>query len=136
MNAEEIKHLEQAFADGYRSATDKLGFMRLMGIPMEVQVEGQPPSKMVEVKMTQAFTVGQAGPGFGSAELVYHPLPGKMVTDKCALEFVFVHAKGMHTLSLAELLAIRDGQDLKEAAHDHAHAHGHDHDHHHHDHHH
>lgn len=132
MNAEEIKHLEQAFTDGYRHATDKLGFVRLMGIPMELNVEGQPPSKMIEVKMAQVFTVGQAGPGFGSSELVYHPLPGKMVTDTCALEFVFVHAKGLQSLSLAELLAIRDGIDPKEAAHDHAHAHGHDH--HHHDH--
>lgn len=137
MDTEEIKLLEQAFADGYRSASDKLGFLHLAGIPMEIAREGHPPGKMIEVKMSQTFTVGQAAPGFGSPELVYHPLPGKMVKSQCDLEFVFVHAQGVETYSLAQLLAIRDGRDIDQAAHDHAHDHGHQHHHHHdHDHHH
>ena len=129
MNAEEIKLLERVFVDGYRKAEDKLGFLRLSGIPMELDVEGQPPAKLVEVKVAETFTVGTAGPGFGSEELVYHPLPGEMVTSESVLEFLFVHAKGKETYSLNQLLAIRDGRDLDEAKHDHDHAHGHHHHH-------
>jgi len=129
MNAEELKLLEQAFVDGYQSATDKLGFLRLSGLPMELSLDDQPPSKLVEVKVSNTFTVGTAAPGFGSPELVYHPLPSEMITNALQLEFLFLHAKGSETYSLAQLLAIRDGRDLDEAAHDHAHAHDHHHHH-------
>ena len=128
MNTEELKLLEQAFVDGYQNATDKLGFMHLAGLPMELDLDGQPPSKLVEVKVFNTFTVGTAAPGFGSSELVYHPLPSEMITTALKLEFLFVHAQGSETYALAQLLAIRDGRDLDEAAHDHTH----DHDHHHH----
>ncbi|HEY9081158.1 hypothetical protein [Magnetovibrio sp.] len=129
MNADEIILLEHAFVEGYRSATDKLGFMRLAGLPMELNLDGQPPSKLVEVKVSDTFTVGTAAPGFGSTELVYHPLPSEMVTSALLLEFLYVHAHGRESYSLAQLLAVRDGRDPDEAAHDHAHAHGHHHHH-------
>lgn len=129
MTAEEIKLLEQAFVDGYRKAQDKLGFLKLAGIPMELELEDKPPSKLIEVKVADTFTVGTAGPGFGSTELVYHPLPGEMVSAETTLDFLFVHAEGTETFSLAQLLAIRDGLNPDEAAHDHAHAHGHHHHH-------
>lgn len=133
MNADEIKLLEQVFVDGYRRSTDKLGFLRLSGIPLELDGEEQAACKLIEVKISDTFTVGTAAPGFGSDELVYHPLPSEMVNNETALKFIFVHAKGTETFSLNQLLAIRDGRDPDEAQHDHDHAHGH---HHHHDHHH
>lgn len=138
MHDEERKLLEAVFTQGYRDASDKLGFMRLSGIPMELDLDGHPPSKLVEVKISETFTVGQAAPGFGSSELVYHPLPSKMVTSQGVLEFIFVHARGTERYGLAELLAIRDGKDPSAAAehhdHDHEHGHEHGHAHHHHDH--
>lgn len=135
MHDEELKVLEEVFIQGYRDSSDKLGFMRLSGIPMELDLDGQPPSKLVEVKISETFTVGQAAPGFGSSELVYHPLPSKMVTSLSVLEFIFIHARGTETYCLADLLTIRDGKHPSAAtdSHEHAHAHGHAH---HHDHHH
>ena len=129
MNAEEIKLLERAFIDGYRKAEDKLGFLKLSGLPMELDLEQLPACKLVEVKIAETFTVGTAGPGFGSKELVYHPLPGEMVTSETTLEFLFVHAGGTESFNLAQLMAIRDGRDAAEAQHDHDHAHGHHHHH-------
>jgi hypothetical protein len=108
MEREEIKLLEQAFADGYRKAEDKLGFMRLSGIPMELAPDGRPAGKLVRVKVSDNFIVGSAGPGFGSRDPVYQPFPGEMVTSETALEFLFVHADGSETYTLAQLLAIRD----------------------------
>ncbi len=125
MDCEEIKLLEQTFVDGYRKAEDKLGFMRLSGIPMELALDGCPACKLVKVKVSDTFTVGSAGPGFGSKDPVYHPFPGEMVTSEVVLEFLFVHADGTKIYTLAQLLAIRDRRDPEEAAHDHAHAHHH-----------
>ncbi|HEC90992.1 MAG TPA: hypothetical protein ENI55_04935 [Alphaproteobacteria bacterium] len=111
MDREEIKLLERVFGDGYRKAEDKLGFMRLSGIPMEMALDGRPACKLVMVKVSDTFTVGSAGPGFGSRDLVYHPFPGEMVTSETALEFIFVHGDGTETYTLAQLLAIRDRRD-------------------------
>ncbi len=108
MDREEIKLLEKAFVDGYRKAEDKLGFMRLSGIPMELAPHGRPARKLVKVTVSDTFTVGSAGPGFGSRDLVYQPFPGEMVTSETALEFLFVHVDGTETYTLAQLLAIRD----------------------------
>jgi len=130
MHDEELKLLEEVFIQGYRDSGDKLGFMRLSAIPMELDVEGQPPCKLVEVKISETFTVGQAAPGFASSELVYHPLPSKMVTSQSVLEFIFIHARGTETYSLSELLAIRDGHPPNHD-HDHGQDHTHHHDHHH-----
>ena len=129
MDAEDIKLLERTFVDGYRRAEDKLGFLKLSGIPMELERDGRAPSKLIEVQINDAFTVGSAAPGFGSKELVYHPLPDEMVTLETALAFLFVHAEGTETYHLAQLLTIHDGRDPEEAAHAQAHAHGHHHHH-------
>ncbi|MGQ9368716.1 hypothetical protein [Azospirillum sp. ST 5-10] len=130
MTHEEEHLLEEAFADGFRRAADKLAFLRLARIPAELERPGGLGLKLVEVRFEESHAVGTASPGFGSRELVYHPLPGRLITAGTRLLFRYVSADGVTDLSLAEVLE-RAGL---EAPHDHHH--DHDHDHHHHGHHH
>lgn len=104
MTHEEHHALERAFIDGFRQAGDKQGFLRLARIPLELARPGRPGLKLMQVMIADVFEVGRASPGFASRELVYHPLPGKLVTARARLLFRYVSADELCELGLAELL--------------------------------
>jgi hypothetical protein len=58
------------------------------------------------VVVEDSFEVGRASPGFASRELVYHPLPGKLVTSRTRLAFRYVSSERLLELSLAEILEL------------------------------
>ena len=133
MDHEQYHAAESAFIDGFRAAADKQGFLALARIPLELPDGDGPSLKLVEVILADSFEVGRASPGFASRELVYHPLPGKLVTSRTRLSFRYVLIARACELSLAEVLE-RSGSELRmgEERHHrhagHAHAHGHRHD--------
>jgi hypothetical protein len=132
MDHEQYHAAEGAFIDGFRAAADKQGFLALARIPLELDDGDGPSLKLVEVIFADSFEVGRASPGFASRELVYHPLPGKLVTSRTRLAFRYVSIARARELSLAEVLE-RSGVALRmgaEGHHHHAgqgHAHGHRH---------
>jgi hypothetical protein len=87
MTREEHLALESAFIEGFRHAADKPGFLRLARIPLEPDRAGQPGLKLMQVMIEDIIEVGRASPGFGSRELVYHPLPARLVTARARLRF-------------------------------------------------
>jgi hypothetical protein len=128
---EQYHAAEGAFIDGFRAASAKQGFLALARIPLELPDSDGPSLKLVEVILADSFEVGRASPGFASRELVYHPLPGKLVTSRTRLAFRYVSIARARELSLAEVLE-RSGVELRmEAGHHHhadkTHAHGHRH---------
>ena len=136
-HGEEARLLEEAFAEGFRRATDKLAFLRLARVPLELEPPGGPGLKLVEVRFEESHAVGTASPGFASRELVYHPLPGRLITATTGLRLRYVSAEGVKDLSLAEALGAAGGHHDHQHDHDHHdhrdHGH-HDHGHHHHHH--
>jgi hypothetical protein len=128
MDHEQYHAAESAFIDGFRAAADKQGFLALARIPLELPDSDGPSLKLVEVILADSFEVGRASPGFASRELVYHPLPGKLVTSRTRLSFRYVSIARARELSLAEVLE-RSGVALKieEGHHHHAESHGHRH---------
>jgi len=104
MTSEDHQAIERAFIDGFRNAGDKLGFLHLARIPLELARTGKPGLKLMQVLIEEIHEVGRASPGFASRELVYHPLPGKLATAKARLSFRYVSTDDLCELSLAELL--------------------------------
>jgi len=137
MRKEEQAALESAFVDGFRQARDKQGFLRLAQIPLELDRSGQSGLKLMQVVIEEAFEVGRASPGFGSRELVYHPLPANLVTAQAQLRFRYVSADELCELTLAEALGANiptshGPHDHHHMANGHDHHHDHAHGHHHH----
>ncbi|HYG84820.1 MAG TPA: hypothetical protein VD978_01025 [Azospirillum sp.] len=132
MTHEEEHLLEEAFAEGFRGAADKLAFLRLARIPAELEQPGGLGLKLVEVRFEESHAVGTASPGFGSRELVYHPLPGRLIKATTRLVFRYLSADGVTDLTLAGVLE-RAGLETPHAHPDHDHHH-HGHHHHHHGH--
>ena len=132
MDHEQYHAAERAFIDGFRAASDKQGFLALARIPHELPDGDGPSLKLVEVILADSVEVGRASPGFASRELVYHPLPGKLVTSRTRLSFRYVSLARMRELSLAEVLersgvalSLEDGHHHHPAGAAHAHGHGH-----------
>ena len=80
--AEAVTALAAQFIDGFRAAADKMAFLRLAGVPLEIpDGRGGPTLKLVDVQLTTEWQVGTASPSFCSRELSYLPFPGPMVDD-------------------------------------------------------
>ena len=110
--------VEDAFIAGFRDAPDKAGFLALSRIPLELAGGEGPGLKLLEVVIEDSVEVGRASPGFASRELVYHPLPGKLVTSRTRLAFRYVSSERLEELSLAEVLAL-SGVEVEEHHHHH-----------------
>jgi hypothetical protein len=108
MTPDEHEAVESAFIAGFRHAGDKLGFLRLARIPLEVFPAHRPGLKLMQVVIEDTFEVGRASPGFGSRELVYHPLPGKLATATARLCFRYVSTEGVCEFDLAALAHLAD----------------------------
>ena len=103
--AEELQVLTAQFIDGFVAAKDKMSYLRLAGVPLEIDApDGGPSMKLVDVQLTTEWQVGTASPSFGSQELSYLPYPGDMVTERTNLGFVYVSLRAKHVTDLRSFL--------------------------------
>ncbi len=89
--AAELQVLSAQFIDGFRTAADKAAYLRLAGVPLELEdPDGGPALKLVDLSLRTDWQVGTASPSFGSRELTYLPFPGPMIRERTNMAFVYV----------------------------------------------
>lgn len=110
-DAAELQVLASQFIDGFCEARDKMSYLRLAGVPLEMADGDGPGLKLVDVQLTTEWQVGTASPSFGSRELSYLPFPGEMVTERTNLTFVYVSMEQKAMVDLRTFLSdrARDG---------------------------
>jgi hypothetical protein len=103
--AEALRALAAEFIDGFRAAKDKIAYLRLAGVPLELpDGRGGPSLKLVDVALTTEWQVGTASPSFGSRELSWLPFPGSMVSERTNMGFVYVSLDEKRVLDLRDFL--------------------------------
>ncbi|WP_195819880.1 hypothetical protein [Roseobacter sp. MH60115] len=103
--AAELQVLTEQFIDGFIAAKDKMSYLRIAGVPLEIDAPGGGPSmKLVDVKLTTEWQVGTASPSFGSRELSYLPYPGEMVTERTNMGLIYVSLDAKHVTDLRSFL--------------------------------
>ena len=103
--AKELQVLTTQFIDGFEAAKDKMSYLRLAGVPLEIaDPDGGPTMKLVDVQLTTEWQVGTASPSFGSTELSYLPYPGDMVTERTNMGFVYVSLRAKHVTDVRTFL--------------------------------
>lgn len=103
--AEELQVLTTQFIDGFTAAKDKMSYLRLAGVPLEIPApDGGPSMKLVDVQLTTEWQVGTASPSFGSRELSYLPYPGEMVTERTNMSFIYVSLDSKEVTDLRSFL--------------------------------
>ena len=105
--AAELQVLAAQFIDGFREAKDKTSYLRLAGVPLELEDGDGPSLKLVDVKLTTEWQIGTASPSFGSRELSYLPFPGEMVTERTNMGFVYVSIDQKKIMDLRDFLKTR-----------------------------
>ena len=104
----DLQFLATEFIEGFRAAADKAVYLKLAGVPLELDdKEGGASLKLVDVALTTEWQVGTASPSFGSRELTYLPFPGSMVTERSNLGFVYVSLTRKEIVDLRAFLADR-----------------------------
>ena len=106
-DAAELQVLATQFIDGFREAKDKMSYLRLAGVPLEMADGNGPGLKLVDVQLTTEWQVGTASPSFGSRELSYLPFPGEMVTERTNMNFVYVSTDRKAHVDLRDFLRQR-----------------------------
>ena len=102
---DDLKDITSQFIEGFLSASDKMSFMRLAGVPLEITPKcGEPKMKLVDVQVTTEWQVGTASPSFGSKELSYLPFPGGMIKERTNMNFVYVSINKKHINDLRSFL--------------------------------
>jgi hypothetical protein len=103
--AAERQLLTEQFIDGFVSAKDKMSYLRIAGVPLEIKGPTDGLSmKLVDVSLTTEWQVGTASPSFGSRELSYLPYTGGMVTERTNMSLVYVSLTTKHTTDIREFL--------------------------------
>ncbi len=106
--AEDMKVLAAEFVESFRAARDKAAFLRLAGVPLEIEDEaGGPSLKLVDLRLITEWQVGTAAPSFGSRDLSYQPFPGPMIRERENLAFVYVSLERRREVDLRAFLAAR-----------------------------
>ena len=105
--AAELQVLTAQFIDGFVKADDKMAYLRLTGVPLELDGEGDKPSlKLVDVQLKTEWQVGTASPSFGSRELSYLPFPGEMVKERVNMFLVYVSLEERREVDLRGWLKV------------------------------
>lgn len=103
--AAELQALSSQFIEGFASATDKAAFLRLAGVPLEIESEtGGAVLKLVDVSVKTEWRVGAASPAFGSQELSYLPYPGDLIRERVNCAFTYVSLRERRDVDLREFL--------------------------------
>lgn len=104
--AADTQVLTDQFIDGFVAAKDKMAYLRIAGVPLEIKdPAGGPSMKLVDVNLSTEWQVGTASPSFGSKELSYLPYPGEMVTERTNLEFVYVSLNAKTAVDLRTFIS-------------------------------
>ena len=106
--AADVQVLTDQFIDGFVAARDKMAYLKIAGVPLEIDdPEGGPSMKLVDVQLTTEWQVGTASPSFGSTELSYLPYPGEMVTERTNLGFVYVSLQAKSITDLRTFISAK-----------------------------
>lgn len=103
--AADLQVLTAQFIDGFINATDKTSYLRLAGVPFEIDGPGGANTlKLVDVEMSTNWQVGTASPSFGSRELGYLSFPGEMVGERTNMTLVYVSIDERVTTDVRDLV--------------------------------
>lgn len=105
--AADLAILATQFIDGFQAAKDKQAYLKLSGIPLELDGSDGLSLKLVDVELKTEWQVGTASPSFGSAELSYLPFPGEMITERTNMGFVYVSLREKRVVDLRDVLKDR-----------------------------
>ncbi len=104
--AADLQVLTTQFIDGFVTALDKASYLKLAGIPFEIDGSAKAKElKLVDVELSTNWQVGTASPAFGSRQLSYLQFPGEMISERTNMALVYVSLDEKRTIDVREYLS-------------------------------
>lgn len=94
--------VEQAFLEGFAAASDATSFLRLAKVPFEGGDAAGRRLVLLRVETDAVTDVGSVTPHLGGASFRYDALPGRLVSRRRRLRFVYFNGEQVRALTLAE----------------------------------
>jgi hypothetical protein len=107
--AHDLDLVEQEFCRSALTSADPTSLLRLARIPFVADIGGGKLMRLLSISVSDEIEVGAISPGYGGADVVYHPVPASRVTHAQNLRFVYHTPDGIQAFTYAE---IRDLPDL------------------------
>ena len=101
--------VEQEFYRSALTSADPTSLLRLARVPFVADIGGGKLMRLLRVSVSDEIEVGAISPGYGGADVVYHPVPASRVTHSRNLRFVYHTPDGIRAFTYAE---VRDLPDL------------------------
>jgi hypothetical protein len=103
----DVDLIEVAFIRGLAAAPDPTSFLRVAQIPFDARTSDGTRLVLLRVETESIADVGSLTPYLGGASFRYDPLPGKMVTRRERLRFVYFDGQRSQLLTLALVRGLR-----------------------------
>ncbi len=98
--------VEIAFVEAFASAPDPTSLLRLARVPFEATARDGTRLALLRVEVDVVTDVGSVMPHLGGSTFRYDPLPGRMVTRRRRLRFVYGDGRATRALSFGEARAL------------------------------
>lgn len=93
-----------SFIDGFRDAADKNSYLRLVGVPFQMQGPDGLTMHLVDAQINSNWQIATASPAFGSHELIYLPFPGEMISPRETMNFTYVSLTSREDVDLRQII--------------------------------
>ena len=84
-------------------ASDPTSFLRLAQVPFEAKAADGTKLSLLRVEIDAVADVGTLTPHLGGGSFRYDPLPGRMVSRRRRLRFIYFDGASPRALDLAEV---------------------------------
>jgi hypothetical protein len=105
--------IEVAFIRGLATAPDPTSFLRMAKIPFDARTSDGVRLVLLRVETESINDVGSVTPHLGGGSFRYDPLPGRMVTRRERLHFVYFDGREPRVLSLASVRGLQPAPELR-----------------------
>lgn len=96
--------VEASFVEGFLAASDPTSFLRLARVPFRATAPDGTKLSLLRVEVDSIADVGAITPHLGGDTFRYDPLPGRMVSRRRRLRFIYFDRARLRTLGLPEVM--------------------------------
>jgi hypothetical protein len=104
----ELDLVEQELCRSVLISADPTSLLRLARIPFVADLGDGKAMRLLSISVSDEIEVGAISPGYGTAEVVYHPLPASRVQHTRNLRFVYHTPDGIRAFRYAEIRNLPD----------------------------
>jgi hypothetical protein len=100
--------VEQEFYRSTLTSADPTSLWRLARVPFVADLGDGKLMRLLSISLADEIEVDAISPGFGGADVVYHPVPASRVKHARNLRFVYHTPDGIRAFSYAEIRNLPD----------------------------